>query len=106
MKQNQNRTGGGEYEGSLTEMEKRLLGVLGWVSVLGCEDLPPEIDPEELTEQENIFDCEVEEIHNYALPHDGESTVFDQVDVPSKHQSEPESGEDLCKACNCSLFAL
>lgn len=107
LKQNANKTGGGEYEGSLTLLEQRLLSVLGWVSVLGCPELPPEIDPDdELTvqnssqvsqlelnnddQEEILLTYDVEEVHNYSLPlntKEDENIVYFQGQVQSKEQS-------------------
>ncbi|KAK4879476.1 hypothetical protein RN001_007622 [Aquatica leii] len=40
------KTGGGGYKNEqLTNIENRLMNVIGWISVIGCGDLPEEIDP-------------------------------------------------------------
>ncbi|XP_018569521.1 uncharacterized protein LOC108909618 [Anoplophora glabripennis] len=40
------KTGGGGYIcSSLTNLENRLMGILGWIHVIGCPDLPPEVEP-------------------------------------------------------------
>lgn len=42
------KTGGGEPDSKpLTELEERLMSVIGWVVVRGNEELPPEADPDE-----------------------------------------------------------
>lgn len=59
-----NQTGGGAYTSTeLSDLENKLMGVLGWIHVIGCPGLPEEIEPgqdeheerEEIVIDENIF---------------------------------------------------
>jgi hypothetical protein len=49
------KTGGGEYQNkALSELDNRLLRLYGFVSVVGCMDLPDEIHPQHAATDEVV----------------------------------------------------
>ncbi|KAJ8935511.1 hypothetical protein NQ314_012766 [Rhamnusium bicolor] len=79
------KTGGRSYDtDQLTELEIRLMNICGWVSVLGCDELPEEIDPD-LPENNNAeFNNNDEEmkISECKVAENGNLTIAQDEDIP------------------------
>lgn len=85
------KTGGGSYNiDELTEIENRLLKVLGWVSIVGCEGLPPEIDPDcgyvraGNIDEEIVFENDHDEDYNNEI-------IEEIIILPMENENEPQN---------------
>ncbi|KAJ8936379.1 hypothetical protein NQ314_012384 [Rhamnusium bicolor] len=84
--ENPRKTGGGSYDtDQLTELEIRLMKICGWVSVLGCDELPEEIDPD-LQENNNVEfsnnNDEEMKISECEVAENGDLTIAQDEDIP------------------------
>ncbi|KAJ8971519.1 hypothetical protein NQ314_000661 [Rhamnusium bicolor] len=77
------KTGGGSYSTEqLNEIETRLINVCGWVSIIGCNELPEEIDPD----AESIFERDIE-VSTIEIDLINEATEFEVLDEPAVESS-------------------
>ncbi|KAJ8969807.1 hypothetical protein NQ314_001564, partial [Rhamnusium bicolor] len=75
--------GGGSYSTEqLNEIETRLINVCGWVSIIGCNELPEEIDPD----AESIFERDIE-VSTIEIDLINEATEFEVLDQPAVESS-------------------
>ncbi|KAJ8937767.1 hypothetical protein NQ314_011724 [Rhamnusium bicolor] len=77
------KTGGGSYSTEqLNEIETRLINVCGWVSIIGCNELPEEIDPD----AESIFERDIE-VSTIEIDLINEAIEFEVLDKPAVESS-------------------
>ncbi|KAJ8909478.1 hypothetical protein NQ315_015408 [Exocentrus adspersus] len=78
------QTGGGGYSSSeLTDLENRLLGILGWIHIIGCPNVPKELDPDQEQEPEPQQPDQSEEnlVNQEPLLYDEQGQTIELIDI-------------------------
>lgn len=95
LKQEIQATGGGGCKlDALNDVENKLMGLIGWVTVTGCVDLPEEIDPEE--NKNYILQAKEGTTEQPIIIEDLVIDFIDEVDAgKDKEQEKPNVPETL-----------
>lgn len=99
-------TGGGGHPKMLNDMEERLMGLIGWVTVKGSSDLPEELNPSTEVNDKNIWEDESDKEYINSLQSQlVNDEDIDELDEVVKEPSTLEStitsaaGKQMLLAC-------